>query len=609
MFRRSVYFLTLGYSIKYASPKILNFGIKPLVVFGIFEIPVMKFVSSQLAYYLRDSAFKRSAGKLLKYIALLGVVILIHSILFHIIMITVEGRYYSWVTGFYWTLTVMSTLGFGDITFESDIGRLFSIIVLLSGIILLLVVLPFAFIRFFYVPYLDSTNKNRVLRQVPAGTKDHIIICSLDLIARDLMEKLSQEKLPYYIIESDPKVALEIHDNNIPVILGELDNEDTFKLANIDNVKLVLVNRNDTENTKIILTIRHIAPDVPIVVIANEEESIHVLELSGANHVLPVKRWLGSQLANRVNAQHAKSHPIGQYEDLLIAELAVHNTPLVHNTIRETNFRQKFGVSIAAVWKRGRLKPAISDEKLTEDSVLVIIGNEDQLQSIDELFHNYNVNPNPVLVIGGGRVGKAAAETLNENGILVNLIDIDPNVCRKVSHLCNKVFVGMASDYDLLKEAGILETPSILLSTNDDTMNIYLASYCRQLNRFVRIVSRISDARNIDIIHRAGADFVLSYATLGSVAVLSIAQGQKLTVLGEGVTLFISSIPSSLFGKTLAESGIGAKTGLSVIAINKNQKVITQLTANTILSTGAEIVMIGNAEMKQEFNIVFGIGH
>ncbi|NNE76019.1 MAG: potassium transporter TrkA [Pricia sp.] len=566
----------------------------------------MKFVSSQLTYYFKDSAFKRSVGKLLRYLVLLGVVIVIHSILFHIIMVTVENQDYSWITGFYWTLTVMSTLGFGDITFQSDIGRLFSIVVLLSGIFMLLVVLPFAFIRFFYVPYLESSNKNRVPRQVPAGTKDHIIICSLDDIARDLMEKLGQEKIPYYIIESDPDVALRRLDNNIPVILGELDNEETFLQANIENVKLVLVNRSDTENTKIILTIRHIAPDVPIVVIANEDASIHVLELSGANHVLPVKRWLGSQLANRVNAQHAKSHPIGQYEDLLIAELAVHDTPLVHNTIRETNLRQKFGVSIAAVWKRGRLKPAIGDEKLTEDSVLMIIGNEDQLQNIDELFHNYAVNPNPVLVIGGGRVGTAAAEALNENGISVNMIDKNPNVGKRITHLCNKVFIGTASDYDLLKEAGIHETPSVLLSTNDDTMNIYLASYCRQLNNNVRIVSRISDARNIDIIHRAGADFVLGYATLGSVAVLSIAKGEKLSVLGEGVTLFITPIPDSLVGKTLAESGIGAKTGLSVIALNKNQNVITKLTAKTELASGSEIVMIGNDEMKQEFNKVFG---
>jgi transaldolase / glucose-6-phosphate isomerase len=36
-----------------------------------------------------------------------------------------EGREHSWITGVYWTLTVMSTLGFGDITFETDLGRLF----------------------------------------------------------------------------------------------------------------------------------------------------------------------------------------------------------------------------------------------------------------------------------------------------------------------------------------------------------------------------------------------------------------------------------------------------------------------------------------------------
>jgi hypothetical protein len=64
-------------------------------------------------------------------------------------MFYVEGRDYSWITGLYGTLTVMSTLGFGDITFQSDVGRAFSIIVLLSGIVLLLIMLPFAFIRFF----------------------------------------------------------------------------------------------------------------------------------------------------------------------------------------------------------------------------------------------------------------------------------------------------------------------------------------------------------------------------------------------------------------------------------------------------------------------------
>jgi hypothetical protein len=50
----------------------------------------------------------------------------------------------------------MTTLGFGDISFTSDIGRIFSVVVLLSGVVLLLVMLPFLFIRLFYAPWLEA---------------------------------------------------------------------------------------------------------------------------------------------------------------------------------------------------------------------------------------------------------------------------------------------------------------------------------------------------------------------------------------------------------------------------------------------------------------------
>lgn len=564
----------------------------------------MKFVGSQLAYYLSDREFKDNSKVLLKYLALLGIVIVVYSILFHLIM-GFEGQNHSWITGFYWTLTVMSTLGFGDITFASDLGRVFSIVVLLSGIFMLLIVLPFAFIRHFYVPLLESKKKNKVPRQVPMGTKNHIVICSYDVIAKDLTERLKQENTPFYIIENDLQKAIKYYDARIPVLFGELDEEETFNRANIKEAKLVLVNREDIVNTKIILNIRETAPSTPIVAIATNIESVDVQQLSGADHVLPLKKWLGEQLVNRINAQHSKSQPIGQYEDLLIAELPIHNTPLVSKIIRETELRQKFGVSIVGIWKRGRLQPITGHEKLTHDSVLVIIGNKQQLGSIDEHFHDYNVNGNPVLLIGAGRVGSAAAKSLHKNGVLVNVIDKDPEVCKKIRPFCNQVFAGDASDYELLKGAGILEAPSVLLSTHDDTMNIYLASYCRQLNKELRIVSRISEARNIDIIYKAGANFVLSYATLGSEAVSSISKGQELTVLGEGITLFIIPIPKSLVGKSLAKSGIGAKTGLSVIAIKKDSEVVTLLSASTILPGDAEIVLLGNIEMKHQFNEIY----
>ena len=64
----------------------------------------------------------------------------------------------------------MTTLGFGDITFTSDTGRLFSMVVLLSGVVFLLVMLPFLFIRLFYAPWLEARVRMRAPREVPAGT-------------------------------------------------------------------------------------------------------------------------------------------------------------------------------------------------------------------------------------------------------------------------------------------------------------------------------------------------------------------------------------------------------------------------------------------------------
>src|SRR5690606_30530144 len=90
----------------------------------------MKSFPTHLYYFLRNRPARRNVINLMRFFGILAGLVTLYSVLFHYIM-AFEGRSYSWITGFYWTLTVMSTLGFGDITFESDLGRIFSSIVLM----------------------------------------------------------------------------------------------------------------------------------------------------------------------------------------------------------------------------------------------------------------------------------------------------------------------------------------------------------------------------------------------------------------------------------------------------------------------------------------------
>jgi Trk K+ transport system NAD-binding subunit len=566
----------------------------------------MKTISTQLSHFLENKELRQNLPLLMKYVVLLLVVIVVFTVIFHFIMLYAEGEQHSWITGLYWTLTVMSTLGFGDITFQTDIGRAFSVVVLVTGIVMLLIVLPFAFIRFFYAPWPEAQIRTRAPRSLPPDTEGHVIICARNPVTLGLIAWLEREGITYALLEPDPSVASAWYVEGLSAVIGEIDSKETYENVRANQARLVLANHDDIVNTNITLTVREVAPDVPIAAISADENAIDILELSGVTHVLPLKRWLGEQLANRVNVQRAGLHPIGEYGDLKIAELPVHNTPLAGSTIRDTRLREETGVSIIGVWERGPLQSADPNRVLTEASVPVVMGTKEQLEELDRALATYDVNPNPVLVIGGGTVGEAAIRALAKKEVPVNLVERDAKRCKQLSDLCENVYPGDASDYALLQEAGISKAPSVLLTTNDDAVNVYLTSYCRRLNPELRVVSRITHERNIAAIYRAGADFVLSYATLGVDAITSILRGKKLIVLGEGVDLFARDVPESLQGKTLAESGIGAVTGMSVVALKQGDETLTHFSPSTRLEAGMELLLIGSNEQVQRFIELFG---
>src|SRR5687768_8291850 len=170
----------------------------------------MKFSSSQLAYLLGNREARRNLRALLKYALTLLAVITLYAVMFHVIKLHVEGERHSWITGFYWTLVVMTTLGFGDITFTSDAGRFFSIVVLLSGVVFLLVMLPFLFIRLFYAPWLESRVRLRAPRHVPPQTAGHVIITEYDAVAVGLVERLRADGIAYFVVEPDPTKAARL---------------------------------------------------------------------------------------------------------------------------------------------------------------------------------------------------------------------------------------------------------------------------------------------------------------------------------------------------------------------------------------------------------------
>ncbi len=561
----------------------------------------MKFLPAQLAAYMQMGSARRNLRALRGYVLVMLAMITAYSVAFHWLM-AAEGQKHSWLTGFYWTLTVMSTLGFGDITFKSDVGRAFSMLVMVSGVVFLLIVLPFAFIQLFFAPWLEARQAARAPRRVPDGTTGHVILTHYDPIAISLTQRLAYHGRPYWVLEPDVKTAMDLHDAGVHVVIGDRDKVETYQALRAGHAALLVATGDDYVNTNTVFTAREVAPEVPLVSIVRSADSVDILELAGSSHVLHVPEMLGRALARRTLGGDGRASVIGQFGELMIAEAPVTGTPLMGKRLSDSRLREATGLTVVGVWERGRFEPPTPETVLGPSTALVLAGTEAQLAAFSELMAIYSAPDAPVIILGGGRVGRAVAAALEEREVPWRIVERNPAMVRDPE----RYVVGSAADRAVLARAGIADAAASVVTTNDDAANIYLTLYVRQLRPDIQIVSRATLERNVATLHRAGADFVMSYASMGANAVFNVLEKGDVVMLAEGLDVFRHPVPAALAGRTLTSTGIREATGCSVVALEVGGDAVINPPPETLLPAGAELILIGTTDAERRFVQRFG---
>lgn len=560
----------------------------------------MKFFTSQLTHIISSRSTQYNLKRLGRFLAILSAIIIAYSVLFHFIM-EYEGQNYSWVTGFYWTLTVMSTLGFGDITFTSDLGRAFSVFVLLSGMLSLLILLPFTFIQFFYAPWLEAQSNARAPRELPEDFRDHVIITHYNPISRTLMDKLEQYNYRYVLLVNDLAKALEYFDEGYKVVFGELDDPETYKKIRVNQATMVVTLGTDMFNSNISNTVREMDEEVTIVATANSADSIDLLKMAGCNHVIRIGDMMGRALSRRTIGQDSRVHVIGRFGSLVVAEAVAFDTPLVGKTLKESKLREQMGINLIGIWERGEFLKPHPDLPIKNESILIMAGSPDQLRTYDEFMSIYRSSDEPVIIIGAGRVGRGIAEAFDVRGLDYRIIDKNPERIKDDE----RYIFGSAEDFNVLKEAGIEEAPCVLITTHDDDMNVYLTIYARNLRPNIQIISRSTLQRNVSTLHRAGSDFVLSYATMGANAIFNILERNDIIIIAEGLNVFTVETPPELAGKSLKDSFIRQKTGCNVLSIKTEDDQIINPEPDLEIPAESELVLVGTNEDEKKFMDLF----
>lgn len=557
----------------------------------------MKAIVSVVAAFMHERSSRNNLGTLLRLVGILAALTIAYSGLFQWLMVR-EGQQHSWISGFYWTFTTMTTTGLGDITFQSDLGRLFSIFVMITGVMFLLVILPFTFIEFFYAPWMQAQAAARTPRQLPVGTSRHVIFTAYDPIASALIPLLEKYSHPYVVLCPTIADATELHEQGIRCAVGALDDPATYRNLRISEAAMLVATRTDVINTNITFTARELAEHVPIIATASNDPARDVLELAGATLVLRLELMMGQALARRVIGKDCAAHIIGEIEGLEIAEANAAGTELEGLTLAESRIRSLTGVSVIGVWDHGQLRTVDPHTPITRQTVLVLAGTRDQMQNYNTAFARETADEDAhVVIVGGGRVGRITSKHLIEAGLSTTIIE---KIAARVEGHPEAV-IGDATHIDVLKKAGARKAGTIIITPHDDDLNVALTIFFRRLRENVQIISRCTLERNARTLHRAGADLVLSSASMAANSIFNRIRESDNLLLAEGVFVFPSPVPAAMADRPLAESALRSETGCTVIAVEKDGQRTVNPDPHTILPSGGKLLLIGTLEAEEKF--------
>ena len=547
-------------------------------------------------------AIKPLRKSLLIYVAATALLVVVYSFVFLFLMVSAEGRAYTAVDAVYWVITTMTTQGAGDIVFVSSIGKIFSMVVELTGIVLFFAIL---------IPIVVAPVLQSVRASVPTKSKaqEHVLIVGYSSMVDTIIGELNERDLPYLVIDGDRDVVQALVERKIPCICGDPSDEVTLQNAQIQRAKKVVLNQSDEKNAIIALVAKKLTRADIIGLVEDMANAVYLL-YAGADKVVSPKQLLGIDIGHKA-AMPITHQLIGTTP--LVGSLRIFELPILGesglngSSIEDAKIRERTGATVIAIWKGAKLSfnPSAS-EIITDTTVLLLVGTRKQLDAAKELSicgpdGTYCAIRGHYIIAGYGDVGKRVSKVLRSNGIEHIIID---------KHQGD--VVGSSTDRAILKQAGITEASTLLVTVNSDMDAIYTTLVARKLNPQIDIICRAIRPQAVETLYQAGADYVLSQSVVaGQVLVKFVAPrppGTRLreVLLSEDMKVLEYPPSPSVVGRSLEHLKIRSRTGCTVVAITTGGATIPNPDPHEVIPEDSSLTVIGTREQIHEFKRVFG---
>ena len=252
-----------------------------------------------------------------------------------------------------------------------------------------------------------------------------------------------------------------------------------------------------------------------------------------------------------------------------------------------------------------------------------------QSRSAEPLAEDRRALANHVIIVGYGLNGQNLARVLKEVGIPFCILEMNPDLIHEAGRRGETVSFGDGSRPEILEQAGIQDARVLVIAISDSTATAQIVSIARRMRSDLTIIVRTRYVAELDSLYRLGANEVIPEEFETSVEIFArvlqqfhvphnvIAlqvdlirrahygtlrgihlQGRGLDELNRFLVGATSDLFSILEGspaaaKSLEELDLPGRSGVSLVAVIRDEKSFVNLQPEFKVEVGDKLVLIG----------------
>ena len=303
----------------------------------------------------------------------------------------VEGM--GFFDAFYMTIITISTVGFSEIAPLSPLGRVITIVIISTGIIIGAYTIGMVMRVFIEGELKKSFGRKKMEKQI-TKLRDHYIICGFGRIGELICRELYASGIDFVVIENDPQVIDQLESTGFLFYPMDSRSEEALITAGVMDAKgLVTAVTSDADNVFIILTAKGLRPDLFVLSRSSKVKNEGKLIRAGASRVVSPYLIGGRRMAQiLIKPTVTDFIDIAMMDnnlDLLMEEARISpSSKLVGKNLIESNLRQDYGVIIVAIKKKmgQMIFNPVPTEKLESEDILVVLGKKEVMEKMTQVL-------------------------------------------------------------------------------------------------------------------------------------------------------------------------------------------------------------------------------